>query len=837
MNKILFFCLVFFLHIICFGQTGVVSGIVKDSLTGEPLAGASILIGKMGVTADANGDYAIELKAGLYPAEYRFVGYESKKINLQVSSNQKTIENINLLYQQNELNTVVVSASKYAQKVSELSVSMEIIKPSLIQNKNTTQIDEILQQVPGLNILDGEPQIRSGSGYSYGAGSRVMILVDDLPLLSGDIGRPVWGFIPFENVEQVEILKGASSVLYGSAALSGTINVRSALPGLEPSTNITFFSGLYAAPKSQENLFWKEKNFLSYKKLHQSFNKIVPNPVQMGLSFSHNRKIKNFDISVGGNFYSSMGYTGAYYQKDAEGKPINFLIEESGDTTRNIYDGFEQRARLNFNVGYKFKKIDGLLIGLRANGMLSDGASALLWFNADSGLYRPANGSLTRTLQNTFYVDPYLKYSSKKSLLHQFNFRWFGLNNQNDNQQANTSDLLFTEYKLNCPLDSFGVKKMNILAGFSNSMVFSTSEIFKGNPQGTGEGSANNYAVYIEIQKKVFAKLSISFGYRFENNKVNNEVNQANILRGGLNYKIFKSTWLRASAGQGIRFATIGEKFITTSVGSLNIYPNQYLSPEKSLNLEIGVKQSIQFGKLSAFLDVALFQQYYKNFIEFTFGQWADTATFDNLFGLGFKSLNTGKAKISGIDISLPITGAIKKIKLTALVGYTYTVPITLSPEEVYGESSEKLGVFSLPLYKEINYLNSSSSSTNNILKYRSQHLFKSDLEVEYKLFCIGFSARYNSRINNIDNIFLQLDYNEDDPTDEVPDLLLSGINKWRKEHAKGDVVFDARIGFNISKKSKISLICNNLLNREYSARPLNIEAPRLTFLQYSFKL
>ena len=55
-------------------------------------------------------------------------------------------------------------------------------------------------------------------------------------ILSGDIGRPSWSFLPIENLEQVEVIKGASSVLYGSAALSGVINVRTVYPRLEPRT-------------------------------------------------------------------------------------------------------------------------------------------------------------------------------------------------------------------------------------------------------------------------------------------------------------------------------------------------------------------------------------------------------------------------------------------------------------------------------------------------------------------------------------------------------------------------------------------------------------------------
>jgi outer membrane receptor protein involved in Fe transport len=837
MNKLLFICLFIFIHISCLGQTGTVSGIVRDSLTGEILPGATVAFNKIGTTTNSEGFYSVELNEAKYSLKFSFVGYETKINNFNLLAGQNLILNALLSSKQNELNPIVISASRFGQNLSELSVSMEVLKPSIIQNRNTTQIDEVLQQVPGLNILAGEPQIRNGSGYSYGAGSRVMILIDDLPILSGDIGRPVWGFIPFENVEQVEILKGASSVLYGSAALSGVINVRSALAGQKPTTNITVFSGIYSAPKTSENLYWRENDFLPYKKLQKNFHKIIDNPMQMGANFSHSRKIKNLDFSLGGNFFSDMGYTGSYYQKDADGNPINFSIEENGDTTKNTYDGFEQRARLNFNLGYKFKKAEGLFIGLRANGMLSDGASALLWHNADSGLYRPANGSLTRTIQETFYLDPYIKYISPKGVSQQFNFRWFGLNNENDNKQANSSDLFFSEYRINFPLDSFGIKKCFVSAGLANSSVKSTSEIFKGNPGESGKGSGNNYALYLQLQNEIIKNLNVSFGVRHEFNKVNFDADQATILRGGINYQVAKATWLRASAGQGIRFATIGERYITTSVGSLNIYPNIGLKPEKSLNTEIGLRHCFNLIGITTFLDVALFQQYYNNFIEFTFGQWADTATFDNLFGLGFKSLNTGKAKIYGIDCSLSLTGFIDKVKLSGLLGYTYSVPKTLSPDYVYGKSSEKLGGFSSPLFKEVNYLNSSSNTSNNILKYRMQHLFKADLEMEYKVLSFGVSARYNSRINNIDNIFLQLDYNVDNPTDPIPDLLNSGINQWRKEHNSGDYVFDVRIGFIVSSKSKIALVCNNLFNREYSTRPLNIEAPRLTFLQYSYKL
>jgi iron complex outermembrane receptor protein len=164
------------------------------------------------------------------------VGYTAQEIPIELLPNEKKTINIDLNQEMRELKTFVTTAGKYEQNIEELTVSMEVLRPNIIENKNTTSIDDALQQVPGVTIVDGEPQIRSGSGYSFGAGSRVMILMDDLPILSGDAGRPSWGFLPVENIEQVEVIKGASSVMYGSAALSGVINLRTAYPRDTPQT-------------------------------------------------------------------------------------------------------------------------------------------------------------------------------------------------------------------------------------------------------------------------------------------------------------------------------------------------------------------------------------------------------------------------------------------------------------------------------------------------------------------------------------------------------------------------------------------------------------------------
>ena len=181
-----------------------------------------------------------------------FIGMAKQEFKVELTDGQTVNWNPVMTSAAEALGLVVVSAGRFEQDASEVTVSLEVLKPALVENKATTTLETAIEQTPGVSLVDGEPQIRSGSGFSYGAGSRVMVLVDDLPVLSGDAGRPTWGFLPLENLEQIEVIKGASSVLYGSAALSGVINIRTRYPDARPLTRVSLQHGMYSDPRSAE---------------------------------------------------------------------------------------------------------------------------------------------------------------------------------------------------------------------------------------------------------------------------------------------------------------------------------------------------------------------------------------------------------------------------------------------------------------------------------------------------------------------------------------------------------------------------------------------------------
>jgi len=230
--------LALFLPLAFFAQQGI-EGKISDASTGEPLIAASISIGEIGTFTEVDGRFKMELSPGDYLVQASYIGYETATQNIQISASGFTEINFQLSTSKLLLETATITGSKYERSVGEAPVSLSVILPDVIESNNTTDIANIIDKVPGVQMIDGQANIRGGSGFSYGAGSRVMLLVDEIPALQVDSGLANWGDIPTENISQIEVTKGASSVLYGSSAMNGIIHVRTGYATSEPETKLT----------------------------------------------------------------------------------------------------------------------------------------------------------------------------------------------------------------------------------------------------------------------------------------------------------------------------------------------------------------------------------------------------------------------------------------------------------------------------------------------------------------------------------------------------------------------------------------------------------------------
>ena len=104
----------------------------------------------------------------------------------------------------------------------------------------------------------------------------------------------------------------------------------------------------------------------------------------------------------------------------------------------------------------------------------------------------------------------------------------------------------------------------------------------------------------------------------------------------------------------------------------------------------------------------------------------------------------------------------------------------------------------------------------------------------------MGVSLRYQSLIQNFDRAFLlfeqmgAVDWGFEDWLEGRYEL---ENGKWGVDRPKAPLLVDFRVGWNLSDEHRVSLVVSNLLNKEYSVRPLAIEAPRLINLVYTYEL
>lgn len=775
------------LCIIAFTQNATLSGTVTDGEFGGGLPGVNIVFpGGKGATTDMDGKYSYSIEAGTYEVEYRYIGYESQVREITLVANKTLTLDITLFEEKSELNTVVVSASKYNQELAEITVSMAIIRPTLIENKSTITCETILEQIPGVTILDGQLSIRGGSGFAYGAGSRVMVMVDDVPLLAGDAGDARWNTLPVENVEQIEVIKGASSVLYGSSALNGVVNLRTASPGLVPITRVNIFHGTYNDPIRPEIQWWDS------------------NPYYSGGNFLHSRQVGNMDLVVTGNVLSDRGYR---------------LGEE------------EHRGRLTFNTKWRNKKYDGLSYGINGNSQINKGGLFLIWAS-DSNPYEPYGGidPVTTTLSyytNTRYsLDPYITYFDKSGNKHSLKTRWYNALNKNDTDQGSDATTWYAEYQFQVSLDSI---EASLVSGIMASTTNVVADLY-------GDHNGKNIAFFSQFDKKFFGRLNVSAGFRAEYFKLDTSKTVFNVgsselpfkpvFRAGLNYRLAEETFIRASYGQGYRFPSIAEKYVKTSVGALNIFPNAAVQPEQGWSAEIGIKQGFKLGNWSGYLDVAAFIQEYTDMMEFTFGVYnPDSVSLvlgvpenpnDITHWLGFRAENVEQARISGIDISVVAKGNLGPVNVGFMGGYTFMNPVSLTNDSAY--------------------MASLSDTTSTMLKYRYRHLIKGDVQFDYNKWSLGFSLRYNSFMENIDKTFEELWVPIGMASINFGDYILPGLPDWRAAHNTGDLVADARLSFQVNDGSKIALVVNNVFNREYASRPGDVQPPRTVIIQYTIQ-
>jgi outer membrane cobalamin receptor len=724
---------------------GFITGRVFDSSTHEPLYGVYLIYGRnLGSTTGQDGFYLIKSDAGKLDIVFKLLGYKTVSRSVIIQTNDTVELNVGLEMEIREISQIVISANKTEQKVAELTVSMDILKSADFLKTHITDARELINKTTGIEVLDGQASIRGGSGFSYGVGSRVLALIDGLPVLSPDAGSIKWQFLPLENISQVEIIKGASSVLYGSSALNGIINFRTADATNIPVTQFFAETGIYGKPENKIRVWWTTPRFFST------------------VSFSHLQKIGKTDLGIGINLLNDNGY-------------------------RKFND--EKLARISLRLKHHNEKIKGLTYGLNINSGYTAKRDFILWENSVSGALKQDTSTVSLLHGSFLAIDPYISIDKNGRFKHDLRIRLQSSKNRFPVRDKNNSDAYsaYAEYQLHYKLSEV----FNISTGLSENCIKVLSNFF-GNHQGT------NTAGFAQLETTPVHRLKMVAGWRIEQNSLDSKNDKiVPIFRTGINWQAADYTFIRASFGQGYRYPSIAEKYATTTLGTVKIFPNPFVQPESGWSSEAGIKQGIKIGQTSGQADLSLFFSQNSNLIEYPFGSYPDPITGISYFG--FRADNVEQSRVYGYELEYDLNRAYGDFHTTLSGGYTYIYPVEFNKTTL--------------------------KNTDIYLKYRRKHSAKIILNTAYKKVDLGLSFYARSKILNIDDVFLN---------ELTRESILPGFYDYWTGHNTGYFMMDGNLGYSINKVLTISVAIKNITNTEYMGRPGDVQPQRNFSLRLS---
>ncbi len=629
----------------------VISGRVTAADDGEPLVGANVQIRNtyIGTSSDENGFFELRnVPVGDSELMISYIGYKSQIISLQLETGLSKDIHVALKQTPFETEQVVVTASRQPEALASAVSSIDVLAARDIRQRNSGSLDEALLSVPGVTLVGENVNIRGGSGYNRLGGSRTLVLIDEVPVLTSDLGAANWNILPLTEVEHIEVLKGAASSQYGSGALSGVINIITKKPSRSHSLSLQQSSGIFDQPSVPE---WRWSDKVRY--FHRS------------------------DIG----YSNRIGAVGLRLAASRQ--------QSTGDRQNGCFERWYMTAKANWQLPGQSS------LTLFSTYSREERELFLQWLEQDRALEVPPP-----ELGNRYALDGYVGYILFHKLF---------------------SPTLATRFRVSYNRQLVGIP-VNIENAFTPAIGLSGEFQMHWKPHSDhnfslgvdykrddveseyyGKRSADGVSPYVQHIWKLSELLQINTGLRLDTyTLVGDSVEMQLSPRIGFSYQPFFGTILHGSVGRGFRAATVVERFISVGSKDFRALPNPDLQPERSVLLELGVRQHIGSA---AYAEINLFSSTYKNLIEPT------------LFSdLSAQFINYPKARIQGIETEL---------RWQILPEY-------------------------LSLQSSATWMDARESDSDRFLPYRPQLLAYFSPVIDYGSFSLQADFRYASRLKRV---------------------------------------------------------------------------------------
>jgi iron complex outermembrane receptor protein len=608
------------------------SGRVLDS-NSDPLSGVQVFVENtsFGTTTDANGRFSFdaEFSSG-DQLIFNLTGFQTERLTYQeVLRNPE-----NVAVTMNDLQftgqDVFITASRYSRLTGSVPVSIRSIDARDIETRNNSRLDETLRFVPGLSLAENQVSIRGSTGFSYGTGSRVLLLVDGSPIMGPDTNDIRFTAITMSQVQRVEIIKGPGSALYGSGALGGVINLITKPINSTNQTSIRTFFGLH---EPTTNVLWK-----------RNWEPAGDWKPFGGVEVGHSTRLsEHVGLRINGLYLGDQGY-----QENSRGYALQGYTKLTW--TPN------SRVELDLQTVFRHYRNQIFLYWNGRNDALRYGRIAF------GGL--EANGKSYTTGQQITFL-PSLRHILNDHLFYTVRGRAYALRSQplfsDGTPQPEEKVIHGLRYGGEVQFTWIpGIAQSTLVSGASVDAIAADAEIFIGSDNQPLRNQPE-YAVFTQYEFVPLAGALVSAGLRYDAYQIDTQ-DLATKLSPKLSFSYaLTSNWtVRAAYGQGFRVPAISERFVNSS-DYLPLEPNLNLRPEESVGTEIGLRyQMVRNRRFRIDVDLVGFNNEYKNLIE---------PRFIPEF-IGFQFINLNSARVRGLEASTDFRTA--SDRLSATLGYTY---------------------------------------------------------------------------------------------------------------------------------------------------------------------
>lgn len=577
---------------------GAIRGTVMDSL-GAPVPGAKVVLLRDGqrvqdATSDSRGAFSFEkLAESRYQLEVTLNGFEVTRTEPAfVGSGAKTMTDVRLQISPLE-QSVVVTAAAATVSQAEIGAPVTVLDQSFIESLGNTDLLEPLRTVPGASIVQTGGRGGTTSLFLRGGASNfAKVLIDGIP--ANDIGG-AFDFADLQTaaIERVEVLRGSNSVLYGSDALTGVVNIttrrgRTRIPELTASADGGNFSTSHT-DAGMGGAVQRFDYFADYS--HLQTDNDIPNNAYRNHTFA---------TRLGARIASNTDLSGTVRWIDTKyGSPnaIHFFAipDDSFQTRQTVYSSVAAQSQLTSRWQSTIR------LGVTDQDYTSTNPTPTGTRSDPSRFANFLGNTVTITGANGLSV-------TGRAIL-DFSGTYPSIFKSSVNRRTLHGD---TSYHVAQSFDLAGGARVEMEKGNSN---------FNGSLTKTDR---SNYGAFAEVRGSAASRLFVTASVGVDHNEVfgsatSPRVSVAGYLRQPAANDPMGDTKVTFNAGKGIKEPSLSQELSSVFVlippataTSLGVTP---VGPERSRTLDVGVEQGL--AKNRARVRVAYFNNAFRDLIEF----------------------------------------------------------------------------------------------------------------------------------------------------------------------------------------------------------------------------